>query len=70
MVRALEGVEEEELVEALLDLRNAVSSGEEIASSAVTGTRDRLVNLVNNFFHEKLSAMPEIREYMAGFEGD
>lgn len=64
VTRALEGVEEEELVEALLDLRAAVGSGEGVDSSAVTRTRARLVNLVNNFFYEKLTAMPEIRQYV------
>jgi len=29
--------------------------------------RERLINLVNNFFHDKMTALPEIREYMAGF---
>jgi hypothetical protein len=67
IVRALEGVEEEELVSALLDLRGVVSSGGEISANAVNAARDRLINLVNNFFHEKLSALPEIRDYMSGF---
>ena len=25
------------------------------------------INLVNNFFHERLTAVPEIQDYMAGF---
>ena len=61
---ALEGVEEEEIVDALLELRAAVTAGEPLDSSHITGTRDRLVNLVNNFFHDKLTAIPEIRAYV------
>lgn len=66
VTRALEGVEEEEIVEALLDLRTAVSAADVgVDTAAVAATQARLVNLVNNFFHEKLSALPEIRDYMA-----
>jgi hypothetical protein len=64
VTRALEGVEEEEIVEVLLDLRAAVSAASSFEAIAVEATRGRLVNLVNNFFHEKLAAMPEIRLYM------
>ncbi len=67
IVRALEGVEEEELVSALLDLRGVIATGGAVAATAVNAARDRLINLVNNFFHEKLSALPEIRDYMSGF---
>jgi hypothetical protein len=63
VTRALEGVEEEEIVDALLELRAAVEDSG-VDSSAAARTQGRLVNLVNNFFHEKLTAMPEIREYM------
>jgi hypothetical protein len=64
VTRALEGIEEEEIVDALLDLRAAVG-GSGVDSGDAARTRSRLVNLVNNFFHEKLGAMPEIRDYMA-----
>ena len=64
VTRALEGVEEQELVEALLDLRTAVVEDEEITSGAVLATQARLVNLVNNFFYDKLTAMPEIKDYI------
>ena len=63
MARALDGIEEEEIVDALLELRGAVE-GSGVDSSAADRTRARLVNLVNNFFHDKLTVMPEIRDYM------
>lgn len=67
VVRALEGVEEEELVAQLLRLRDGVHDTSGIDSSLVGEARERLINLVNNFFHDKMTALPEIRDYMAGF---
>jgi hypothetical protein len=64
VTRALDGVEEEEIVDTLLELRAAVE-GTGVDSGDVGRTRLRLVNLVNNFFHQKLNAMPEIRDYIA-----
>lgn len=65
VTRALEGVEEEEIVDALLALRAVVASGGDIDVGKAAATRGLLVNLVNNFFHEKLTALPEVREYMS-----
>jgi hypothetical protein len=65
VVRALEGVEEEELVGQLLHLRDGVRDSA-IDSALVVEARERLINLVNNFFHDKMTVMPEIRDYMAG----
>ena len=70
VVRALEGVEEEELVAELLRLRNGVGSKAGIDSAVVVGARERLINLVNNFFHAKMTALPEIRDYMAGIAAE
>jgi len=69
VVRALEGVEEEELVAQLLRLRDGVRAPSGIDEAVVGEARDRLINLVNNFFHDKMTAMPEIRDYMAGLSG-
>ena len=67
VVGALEGVAEEEIVRHLLALRNTISGGPHLdeRSAAVSSARERLINLVNNFFHEKLTGMPAIAEYMA-----
>ena len=63
VIRALEGVEEEAIVEQLLALRDGVREGG-VDSELAEAARARLLNLVNNFFYEKMTAMPEVREYM------
>jgi Mg2+ and Co2+ transporter CorA len=68
VIRALEGVEEEEIVAALLSLRDGVSRPEGIDSDGAEAARKRLLNLVNNFFYEKMTALPELRDYMEGLQ--
>ncbi|MEX2323018.1 MAG: hypothetical protein WEA29_04520 [Acidimicrobiia bacterium] len=68
VIRALEGVEEEEIVAALLSLRDGVSRPEGIDSGEAEAARERLLNLVNNFFYEKMTALPELRDYMEGLQ--
>jgi len=63
VIRALEGVEEEEIVAQLLAVRDGVRDGG-VESAVAEAARDRLLNLVNNFFYEKMTAMPEVRDYM------
>jgi len=72
VVRTLEGVEEGEIVEHLQDLRNGLMSTGDASgrSAAVDGARSRIINLVNNFFHDKLVGMPEIAAYMDDVSGD
>ena len=66
VIRALEGVEESEIVKHLLRLRDALSQPE--AHNQLTreaeAARDMVINIVNNFYYEKLVAMPSIKEYM------
>ena len=62
-VTALEGVEEEEIVALLLDLRSDIASSDP-DPVAIAGARGALLNVVNNFFRDKLTAMPEVRDYM------
>lgn len=65
VVGLLEGDEETEIVRSLLELRDAMASGDgRDRSIHVAGSRQRLLNLVNSFFYEKLSGMPEIKQYM------
>lgn len=67
VVDLIDGEEETEIVRILLELREAVASGgDEDRSDYVEGVRQRLLNLVNSFFYDKLSGMPEIRDYMEG----
>jgi hypothetical protein len=63
VVRSLEGVEEEEIVAQLLAVRDGVRDGG-VDSAAAEQARDALLNVVNNFFYEKMTAMPEVRDYM------
>ena len=66
VVEVLEGGEEAEVVRLLLRLRDILSK--EQAGSALSpqaeATRAELINIVNNFFFEKLTAIPVIKKYM------
>ncbi|MEN8040523.1 MAG: hypothetical protein ABFR95_03380 [Actinomycetota bacterium] len=63
-VGALEDVEEREIVALLLDLKSDLAD-QQPDPVAVEGARAALLNVVNNFFRDKLNAMPEVRAYMA-----
>jgi hypothetical protein len=65
VIRALEGVEEEEIVAQLLRLRDGVSGAGGVDATIVEEARARLLNLVNNFFYDKMTALPELRAYIA-----
>ncbi|MDH5605720.1 MAG: hypothetical protein OEY93_02420 [Anaerolineae bacterium] len=61
----LDGEEEEEVVDYLKRLRHSIeSSGMAPDDPQVTSAKAEVVNLVNNFFYDKLTGMPEIKEYM------
>ena len=70
VVRALDGVQEAELVAALLKLRVALEETNQGGVPAEAGevdiqsARTQVVNLINNFFRDQLVAVPTIREYM------
>jgi hypothetical protein len=68
VLRALEGPEEEEIVRLVLHLRDALSREGQagIRSAAVEAARERVINLVNNFFHDKLVGLPSIAAYLEG----
>lgn len=66
VIGALEGDEETEIVRYLLRLRDSLTrqrSGEALIPEA-EAARAEVINLVNNFFYEKLTALPSIEEYM------
>lgn len=66
IVDSLEGEDEGEIVKLLLQLRSTVSEG---AGSAawkrdIKAARDRIFVTVNNFFHSRLTALPEIQQFI------
>lgn len=66
VVRVLEGGEESEIVRHLLVLRDMIArqkTGEALSAEAEVA-RQRVINVVNNFFHEKLIGLPEIERYL------
>ncbi|HSB66663.1 MAG TPA: hypothetical protein VLD65_08785 [Anaerolineales bacterium] len=70
VIRVLEGDQEAEIVRLLLRLRDALTR--QASGQALTGpaeaARAEVINLVNNFFYEKLTAVPTIRAYMDGIQ--
>jgi hypothetical protein len=72
VIDALEGDQEVEIVRYLLRLRDSLTrqrSGEELTREAESA-RAEVINLVNNFFYEKLSAVPSIQAYMAQVQAE
>ena len=66
VIKVLEGDQETEIVRLLLRLRDALSrqtAGQSLSGSA-EAARAEVINLVNNFFYDKLTAMPTIKAYM------
>ena len=66
VVRTLEGDEESIVVQHLLNLRGALEDQHqgEALPRTVKAARDEVINIVNNFFYEKLTTVPEIKKYM------
>jgi hypothetical protein len=69
VVQTLEGVVEAELVSQLLEVRDGITASDGVDTQVVEAARDRLLNLVNNFFYEKMTALPELRDYMTSVTG-
>ncbi len=66
VIRALEGDEETMVVKHLMKLRRSldnIESGKALTDDA-EAARAEVINLVNNFFYEKLTALPAIKGYM------
>lgn len=66
VVKALEGEQEVEIVRELLELRNSLTRmqvGQELTDE-VEMARAHVINIVNNFFHDRLVALPTIETYM------
>jgi hypothetical protein len=70
VTEVLDGEIEEEIVRRLERLRTVLASplDQEDWSAAVDAARAEAINAVNNFFHERLQAVPEVKTYMDGFQ--
>lgn len=67
VIEALEGGEEAEIVRLLLRLRNSLQRqeiGQELSNNVETA-RAEVINVVNNFFYDKLISQPAIKEYIS-----
>jgi hypothetical protein len=68
VISVLEGAAESEIVKQLLILRDMIgkeTTGEAL-SAETEAAREQVINVVNNFFKEKLDALPQIQDYMNG----
>lgn len=68
VIKVLEGAAESEIVKQLLSLRDMIgkeTTGEAL-SAETDAARQRVINVVNNFFRERLMALPQIEEYING----
>lgn len=67
---ALEGEKEIEIVRMLLNFRSLladdINRGE--LSPQANAARSEIINIVNNFFYEKLTGIPSISEYIEGLQ--
>ena len=71
VIQSLEGDEETIVVQHLLKLRDALEDQHqgEALPRTVEAARDEVINIVNNFFYEKLTTIPEIKSYMVEMGG-
>jgi len=71
VISVLEGAEESEIVRQLLGLRNSLArqkAGSGLSAEA-EAARQKVINIVNNFFYSRLVAIPSIKEYMESVAG-
>jgi hypothetical protein len=66
VIETLEGEKEAEIVRMLLRLRDLISEDAKRGelSPQASATRAEVINVVNNFFYDKLTGVPTIREYI------
>jgi hypothetical protein len=70
VVDALEGEQEGEVVRYLLRLKEALSrddDGQAWRDQVITA-RAEVINIVNNFFYDRLTAVPQIQAYIDNFQ--
>ena len=64
VVDVLEGDKETEIVRALLHLRDCIAERGGTQYDEDERARKHLIVLINNFFYDKLTAIPEIKNFM------
>lgn len=70
VIRVMEDVREVEIVSKILRFRDAIQNQHSYdkLSAQAEAARAEVINVVNNFFYEKLTAVPEIRSYIEAFQ--
>ncbi len=70
VIEVLEGGQEAEIVRLLLRLRDRLSEPGSTpqTDAALEALRAEIINIVNNFFYDKLTALPTIKAYIAQVE--
>ena len=70
VINALEGDQETEIVRRLLKLRDSLTRQETTneLSAETEAAREHVINIVNNFFYERLNSIPTIKAYMDDFQ--
>ena len=70
VIEVMEDAREAEIVSKLLRFRDAIKNQENYAelSAQAEAARAEVINVVNNFFYDRLVAIPEIKTYMARFQ--
>jgi len=72
VVRVMEDSREAEIVSKILRFRDAIQLQEsyEKLSREAEAARSEVINVVNNFFYDRLTSLPEIKTYMETFQND
>jgi len=70
VIDALEGDEEATVVKHLMHLRRSLERQQagQVLNVEVEAARAEVINIVNNFFYEKLTGLPEIKLYIDEFQ--
>ena len=66
VIRVMEDAREAEIVSKILKFRDAIMQQEDYKnfSAEAEAARSEVINIVNNFFYEKLTAIPQIKSYI------
>jgi hypothetical protein len=70
VIRVMEDAREAEIVSKILNFRDALLNQEdyESLSTEAEAARSEVINIVNNFFYDRLTAIPKIKNYMEAFQ--